>query len=141
MRIPIREQLALLVLFCCLTALAVLAIATVSLWRIHESGRAMNNISPSGFKTINSSSTYGMPKNSSTQDVTLGLTRTLRLSNLALTASLKAAQMAANLLLFQTTIQAMSTRILIQSALQRYNNGNATAVNTALVIVCCPNSD
>jgi hypothetical protein len=52
-----------------------------------------------------------------------------RLSSLALTASLKAAQLSANLLLFQTSVVSISTRILIQNALQRYNNGNNTDAN------------
>lgn len=47
----------------------------------------------------------------------------IRLSALSLTASLKAAQVSATLLLYQTSIQSIATRIMIQSALQRYNNG------------------
>ncbi len=85
MRIPIREQLGLLVLFCCLFALMVLSAAT---W----------------------TQSYGFIIN-------------IRLSALSLTASLKSAQVSANLLLFQTSVQSIATRILIQNALQRYNNG------------------
>jgi osomolarity two-component system, sensor histidine kinase SLN1 len=85
MRIPIREQLGLLVLFCSLFALMVLAVAT---W----------------------TQSHGFIIN-------------IRLSALSLTASLKSAQISAALLLFQTSVQSISTRIMIQSALQRYNNG------------------
>lgn len=85
MRIPIREQLGLLVLFCSLMALMVLAVAT---WTQNH-----------------------------------GFIINIRLSALSLTASLKSAQVSASVLLFQTTAQAIGTRILIQSALQRYNNG------------------
>ncbi len=85
MRIPIREQLGLLVLFCSLSALMVLAVAT---W---------------------------------TQNY--GFIISIRLSALSLTASLKSAQVSASLLLFQTSVQSIATRIMIQSALQRYNDG------------------
>lgn len=53
----------------------------------------------------------------------------IRLSGLSLVASLKAAQIAANLLLFQSQVSSISTRILIQSALSRFTNGNDTAQN------------
>jgi osomolarity two-component system, sensor histidine kinase SLN1 len=85
MRIPIREQLGLLVLFCSLFALMVLAVAT---WTQNR-----------------------------------GFIVNIRLSALSLTASLKSAQISAGLLLFQTSVQSIATRIMIQSALQRYNNG------------------
>jgi osomolarity two-component system, sensor histidine kinase SLN1 len=85
MRIPIREQLGLLVLFCSLLALMVLAVAT---W----------------------TQNYGFIIN-------------IRLSALSLTASLKSAQISAAMLLFQISVEAIATRIMIQSALQRYNNG------------------
>lgn len=91
MRIPIREQLGLLVLLTSLTALAVVAIAT---WITNY-------------------------------HFVIGI----RSSNLALVASLYASQLYSNLFLLQTAIAATSTRILIQSALQRYNNGNNTAAN------------
>lgn len=84
MRIPIREQLGLLVLLCSLLALMVLAVAT---W----------------------TQNYNFITN-------------LRLSGLSLTASIKAAQVSAGLLLFETTVQSISTRLIIQSALRRYNN-------------------
>lgn len=48
---------------------------------------------------------------------------------MSLTASLKAAQMSSNLLLLQASIRSTATRVLIQSALQRYNNGNNSAQN------------
>lgn len=46
-----------------------------------------------------------------------------RLSGLALTASLKAAQIASTLLLFESQVKLVTTRLLIQSALGRYNSG------------------
>jgi osomolarity two-component system, sensor histidine kinase SLN1 len=85
MRIPIREQLALLVLLCSLLALMVLAVAT---W-------------------------------TQNRDFVIDI----RLSALSLTASLKSAQISASVLLFQSSVQAIATRIMIQSALLRYNNG------------------
>jgi osomolarity two-component system, sensor histidine kinase SLN1 len=85
MRIPIREQLGLLVLFCSLLALMVLAVAT---WTQNH-----------------------------------GFIIGIRLSALSLTASLKSAQVSASLLLLQTSVQSIATRIVIQSALQRYNDG------------------
>lgn len=54
----------------------------------------------------------------------------LRASRLALTASLKAAQLASNLDVMQTSSSFVSTRVLIQNALTRYNaRGNNTAAN------------
>ncbi|KAI9871508.1 MAG: Histidine kinase [Pleopsidium flavum] len=91
MRIPIREQLGLLVLVTSLAALAVVAIAT---W--------VNN--------------YSFVVN-------------IRLSGLSLTASLKAAQLSSNLLLLLSSIQAISTRVLIQNVLLRYNQGDNTDAN------------
>lgn len=85
MRIPIREQLGLLVLFCSLLALMVLAAATWSQNR--------------------------------------GFIVDIRLSALSLTASLKSAQISSSLLLFQTSVQSIATRFVIQTSLQRYNNG------------------
>lgn len=92
MRIPIREQLALLILLSALIGLAVISIAT---WVTNHS-------------------------------FVLGV----RSSRLSLTASLKAAQLASNLNIMQTSANFVSTRVLIQSALQRYNElGNNTAAN------------
>ncbi|KAK5170902.1 Histidine kinase osmosensor [Saxophila tyrrhenica] len=92
MRIPIREQLALLILLSSLIGLAVISIAT---WI-------------------------------SNHHYVLSICK----SRLALTASLKAGQLAANLALMQTTATFISTRVLIQAALNRYNeNGNNTANN------------
>lgn len=54
---------------------------------------------------------------------------TIRLSGLSLTASLKAAQISSALLLYQSQVTSVSTRILIQSALGRYNDGNTSAEN------------
>ncbi|ORY14205.1 putative histidine kinase HHK5p [Clohesyomyces aquaticus] len=53
----------------------------------------------------------------------------LRATRLTLTASLKSAQIASNLLLMQSTVKGTATRVLIQLALQRYNNGNDTSQN------------
>ncbi|OMP82456.1 Two-component system protein B [Diplodia seriata] len=50
----------------------------------------------------------------------------IRASRLTLTASLKASQLASNLLLMQSTVRSASSRVVIQRALQRYNDGNAT---------------
>ncbi|KAF2839330.1 hypothetical protein M501DRAFT_784136 [Patellaria atrata CBS 101060] len=55
----------------------------------------------------------------------------IRSSRLSLTASLKAAQVSSNLLLMQSLVRSVSTRVLIQSSLQRYNNGNNTEKNWA----------
>ncbi|ETN37525.1 uncharacterized protein HMPREF1541_07147 [Cyphellophora europaea CBS 101466] len=92
MRISIREQLGLLVLFTALLSLMVLALAT---WFQNKA-----------FITD------------------------IRLSGLSLTASLKAAQIASTLTLYESQIHAVATRLLIQSALQRYNAGsNVSAEN------------
>ena len=56
----------------------------------------------------------------------------IRSSGLSLTASLKAAQISSNLLLLQSTAQTVTTRVLIQSALRRYLNGNNTDANWLL---------
>ena len=85
MRLPIREQLGLLVLLCSLLALMVLAVAT---WTQNH-----------------------------------GFVINIRLSALSLTASLKSAQVSSSLLLFETSVKAITTRIMIQNALERYNNG------------------
>ncbi|KAI1620423.1 osomolarity two-component system, sensor histidine kinase SLN1 [Exophiala viscosa] len=53
----------------------------------------------------------------------------IRLSALSLTASLKAAQISSALLLYQSQVTSVSTRVLIQSALGRYNAGNNSAEN------------
>jgi osomolarity two-component system sensor histidine kinase SLN1 len=58
----------------------------------------------------------------------------IRLSQLSLTASLKAAQISATILLFQSQVASISTRILIQSALGRFTNGNDTAANWARTV-------
>lgn len=92
MRIPIREQLALLILLSALIGLAVISIAT---WI-------------------------------SNHDFVLSICS----SRLSLTASLKAAQLASNLDLMQTTASFLTTRVIIQGALQRYNEfGNDTSAN------------
>lgn len=92
MRIPIREQLALLILLSALIGLAVISIAT---WI-------------------------------SNHEFVLSICS----SRLSLTASLKAAQLASNLDLMQTTATFLTTRVIIQYALQRYNwYGNNTESN------------
>ncbi|KAF2006552.1 hypothetical protein P154DRAFT_219389 [Amniculicola lignicola CBS 123094] len=53
----------------------------------------------------------------------------IRSTRLSLTASLKAAQLSSNLLLMQSNVRSTATRIVIQSALQRYNQGNNTEQN------------
>ena len=57
------------------------------------------------------------------------LTVSVRTSSLSLTASLYANQLDSNLLLLQSSVQAISTRIALQTALQRYNSGNTTDAN------------
>ncbi|KAL8916075.1 MAG: hypothetical protein Q9172_006471 [Xanthocarpia lactea] len=91
MRIPIREQLGLLVLLTCLFALAVVTVAT---W--------VNNY-----------------------NFVVGV----RLSSLSLTASLYANQLKADLVLMQTSVLAVATRVIVQNALRRYDNGNNTNAN------------
>ncbi|KAK7897531.1 Histidine kinase osmosensor [Exophiala xenobiotica] len=91
MRISIREQLGLLVLFCSLSSLMVLALAV---W--------FQNYS---------------------------FIKSIRLSGLSLTASLKAAQVSSALLLYESQVTSVSTRVLIQSALGRYYAGNDSAEN------------
>src|ERR1700722_5309211 len=59
-----------------------------------------------------------------------------RLSSLTLTASLKAAELSAILLLYQSQVQSISTRILVQSALTAWDNGNHTQEAVAGVTVC-----
>ncbi|WPH00449.1 Hypothetical protein R9X50_00327800 [Acrodontium crateriforme] len=57
-------------------------------------------------------------------------TLNVRSSRLTLTASLKAAQLTSNLNLMQNSVNFVTTRILIQRALSRYNhNGNNTQAN------------
>ncbi|KAK1091938.1 Histidine kinase osmosensor [Friedmanniomyces endolithicus] len=92
MRIPIREQLGLLILLSSLIGLMVVSVAT---WISNHS-----------------------------------FVLSIRSSRLSLTASLKAAQLASNLNLMQTSASFVSTRVLIQSALQRYNDqANNSAEN------------
>lgn len=52
-----------------------------------------------------------------------------RSQGLSLTASLKAAQVSADLELIQSTCSTIVTRVLIQSALQRFYLGNTTDAN------------
>ncbi len=55
--------------------------------------------------------------------------KNIRLSGLSLTASLKAAQISSALLLYESQVTSVSTRVLIQSALGRYYAGNTSADN------------
>ena len=58
-----------------------------------------------------------------------------RLSSLSLAASLYSEQLLSNLILLESSVQAMSTRILVQQALERYNaNGNDTDANWSRAI-------
>ena len=50
-------------------------------------------------------------------------------SGLSLTASLYSSQLNSNLRLLQSSVEALSTRIALQSALERYNQGNNTDAN------------
>lgn len=52
-----------------------------------------------------------------------------RLASLSLIAAFYANRLNATLLLLQSSVQAISTRVLVQSALQRYDNGNNTEAN------------
>ena len=111
MRIPIRAQLACLVLIASLIGLAVIAIATwVRLRLLVAVGQRLTRLARG-------------------QVTTHSFVLNIRATRLSLTASLKSAQLASNLLLMQSTVKATATRVLIQSALQRFNNGNDTAAN------------
>lgn len=92
MRIPIREQLALLILISALIGLAVISVAT---WITNHA-----------------------------------FVLDVRSARLSLTASLKAAQLASNLDIMQTSVGFISSRVLVQSALQRYSEqSNNTDAN------------
>lgn len=94
MRLPIREQLALLILLSALLGLAVLSLAT---WFTEYA-------------------------------FVIGV----RSSRLAYIASLKAAQLSSNLFIMQTAASFVSSRVLIQDALEAYNtNGNDSDANWA----------
>ena len=83
MRIPIREQLALLILASALFGIAVISVAT---W-VTNHAFVLN----------------------------------VRSARLSLTASLKAAQLASNLDIMRTSAGFISTRVIVQAALTRYN--------------------
>lgn len=93
MRIPIREQLALLILLASLISIAVISIAA---W-VSNRSFVLHRLEP----------------------------------RLALTASLKASQLASNLNLMLTTTDLISSRFVLQGALTRYNQGNNSAENWA----------
>ena len=125
MRINIREQLGLLTLLCSLVGLAVIAIATVS---------------PHWFFIVLSLSIYAVGDKLQLRDwnwvsKVIWTSETVadcqyRLSSLSLTASLYSEQLVSNLVLLESSVQAIATRVLVQNALQRYNYmGNDTAAN------------
>ncbi|KAI4853823.1 putative histidine kinase HHK5p [Aureobasidium sp. EXF-8845] len=94
MRIPIREQLAGLILLATAIGLAVISIAT---WYTNHN-----------------------------------FVLEIRSTQLSLTASLKAAQIASNLALMRNSAQLVASRVVMQSALRRYNlQRNNTAANWA----------
>ena len=53
------------------------------------------------------------------------------MDSLSLTSSLYSQQLSSNLLLLQASVQSVATRVLIQNALSRYNDGNNTVENWA----------
>lgn len=139
---PIRVQLALLVLFTSLLALSVLSIATVSLAN-PDMARARGECTlmvgivgeqlqlccqyQVSLSYISEEHTYY--SSAKPAHASLGLFRASLILNrsqgLSLTASLKAGQIASDLELLEATCGAIVTRISIQSALQRfytYNN-------------------
>ncbi|KAI9742294.1 MAG: Histidine kinase [Claussenomyces sp. TS43310] len=111
MRIPIRVQLALLVLMTSLLALAVISISTVS---------------PNAPRKTSDRYRVGQ-----LTPLAVGLDSQLRRRSqgLALTASLKAAQIASDLQLVRTTCGTIVTRILLQQAVGRFYTGNNTDAN------------
>ncbi|KAL9086921.1 MAG: hypothetical protein Q9165_006927 [Trypethelium subeluteriae] len=56
-----------------------------------------------------------------------------REQRLSIVASLKAGQLGSNFQLMTSSVRAASTRVLIQSAIQQYNNGDQTAANSSAV--------
>ncbi|TKX20613.1 two-component system protein B [Elsinoe australis] len=97
MRIPIREQLAALLLLASLVGLGVISIAT---W----------------FTNYN---------------FVLGV----RSTRLSISASLKASQLSSNLALLENSVQFVASRIVVQEALQNYNdNGDNSETNWARAV-------
>ena len=91
MRVAIREQLAALVLFAVLVALAIVSIPT---WIY-------------------------------VNQFVIGVT----LQELSLTASLKSSRISSELNLIQTSIETITSRVLVQSALNAFYDGNRTDAN------------
>lgn len=83
----------------------------------------------SGLTTTTSSSTSSMQCSPSSAIYALANQR--RSQSLQLVASIKSSQITSNLDLLETTSKTIITRILIQSALQRYYAGNTTEENFA----------
>ncbi len=149
MRVPIRVQLALLVLLSSLTALAVVSIAVVSApltycWDGEIGDGEDDEVDGkdarwevltvfSGLITI--ISLWGLSKSSPSISRCSHFRREKktnrfdRSQSLALTASLKAAQVAADLELIESTCGTIVTRILIQTALDRLYAGNDSDSN------------
>lgn len=67
-------------------------------------------------------------------DLEYALTEDNRSQGLVLAASLKASQVASNIALIEANCQTVTTRILIQSALRRFYQGNQTDANWATSI-------
>ena len=115
MRIPIRAQLALLVLFTSFLALAAVSISTVSFartedrWKTHTLTRRKT----SGSTTTISLSTSSRADPNPLSKIVNVLTY-YRSQSLSLTASLKAAQVAASLQLVESSCRTIVTRILLQ---------------------------
>ncbi len=132
MRIPIREQLGLLILLTSLIALAVVAIATVT-DRLPQPSFSLKHIEANRFVYSGSIITTLFWVSgrffSALCDQSLRDPDGPRSSGLSLTASLKAAQLSSNLLLLQSSVHSIATRVLLQTALQRYDAGNNTDAN------------
>ena len=132
MRIGIREQLGLLVLITTLIALAVVAIATVRLrgsllMTIPVPYCRLTDYDLGGeqFK-FRSQCPVGLRSVCERPRADCAVTRS---SGLSLTAYLYANQLSSILLLLESNSQTLSTRVLLQNALQRYNQGNNTDAN------------
>ena len=129
MRIGIREQLGLLVLVTTLVALAVVAVATVFHSFLATLQTCVLISLTSVGKQLQLCDWHQVWTTLYVFLLSLKLTVSARTSSLTLTASLYANQLDSNLLLIQSSVQAISTRIALQTALQRYNSGNNTDAN------------
>ena len=59
----------------------------------------------------------------------------MRTQSLEITANIKAAEIANNLDLYQTSVQSIATRVLVQIVLQEFNNADRTNANGLSEIV------